>query len=155
MGALERVAMDLMGLTSSVASALNTCLKKNDTNENKMLIKKWCEFYSMNLRPQTKAFVKKASVSLDKYGLFLPSRMSVSVSQELLNKGLQFSEDDDDDEDDEVKEVKKDNVKSQSSEDDEKDSVEEEEEEEEEEEIAADEEQDEEDDDDEYEDEEY
>merc|ERR1712157_473831 len=106
MGALERVAMDLMGLTSSVASALNTCLKKNDTNENKMLIKKWCEFYSMNLRPQTKAFVKKASVSLDKYGLFLPSRMSVSVSQELLNKGLQFSEDDDDDDDDDDSEGK-------------------------------------------------
>merc|ERR1719350_1563611 len=46
----------------------------------------------MELRSKTKSFVKKASLTLDKHGLFLPSRMSTSVSQELLQKGLQLQE---------------------------------------------------------------
>jgi len=104
--ALERVAMDLMGLTSSIASALSTSLKKVDgcSVSEKALVKKWCEFYVESLRPQTKAFVKKASGSLDNYGLFLPSRMSATVSQELLSKGLDFSEDQEDEPEEEEEE---------------------------------------------------
>merc|ERR1712157_269543 len=90
--ALERVAVDLMGLTSAVATALNRALSNTDSSS--ALLKQWCEFYSMELRPKTKTFVKKASSTLDKYGLFLPSRLSASVSQELLQKGLQFEDTD-------------------------------------------------------------
>jgi len=131
--ALERVAMDLMGLTSSVASSLTASLKKSDSCsvDQKILLKKWCEFYSQNLRPQTKSFVKKASVSLDKYGLFLPSRMSATVSQELLSKGLQFSED----EEEEEQEEKEEKEEEEDTKDEEKEEKEEEKEEEEEEKI--------------------
>ena len=145
--ALERVAMDLMGLTSSVASSLTASLKKSDSCsvDQKILLKKWCEFYSQNLRPQTKSFVKKASVSLDKYGLFLPSRMSATVSQELLSKGLQFSEDEEEEEQEEEE-------KEETKDDEEKEEkIEEKEEEEEEEKIEESKEEEEEDSDDEEE----
>lgn len=88
--ALERVVSDLIGLTSAVATALNNALDKYDGDEDldRSLVKKWCEFYSEDLLPQTKGMVKSTSPSLDAYGLYLPSRMGVSVSQDLLQKGL-------------------------------------------------------------------
>lgn len=87
--AAERVASDLIGLTSAVAVALNRALKDVDLKGgDPATIKKWCEFYGEQLLPQTKAMVKKTSSRLDAYGLFLPSRMGTSVSRELLNKGL-------------------------------------------------------------------
>lgn len=87
--AVERVASDLIGLTSAVAIALNRCLKDVDLKGgDPALVKKWCEFYSEQLLPQTKSMVKKVSGKLDAYGLFLPSRMGTSVSREILNKGL-------------------------------------------------------------------
>jgi hypothetical protein len=87
--AAERVASDLIGLTSSVAIALNRVLKDVDLKGgDPALVKKWCEFYSESLLPQTKSMVKKTSGKLDAYGLFLPSRMGTSVSRELLSKGL-------------------------------------------------------------------
>lgn len=113
--AVERVAGDLMGLSTAVAVALNRVLKTDDWNgADVALIKKWCEFYSEALLPQTRSMVKKTSPKLDAYGLFLPSRMGTTVSQELLQKGLKAVEEDeesadedvDDDVDDEVEPVK-------------------------------------------------
>ena len=89
--AAERVAADMMGLTSAVAVALNRVLK--DTNNmpkgtDLKLIQQWCTLYSQQLLPQTKAMVKKMSPNLDAFGLFLPSRMSANVPPNLLEKGL-------------------------------------------------------------------
>mmetsp|Transcript_18009 Transcript_18009/g.25393 ORF Transcript_18009/g.25393 Transcript_18009/m.25393 type:complete len:608 (-) Transcript_18009:1185-3008(-) len=83
---VERVASDLIALTTAVATALNRALKSDDADP--AIVKKWCEFYSEDLLPQTKSMVKKTSAKLDAYGLFLPSRMGATVSQELLQKGL-------------------------------------------------------------------
>jgi len=99
--AIERVAIDLMGLTSAVATALNRVLKSDSASN--VELKRWCQFYSEELRPETKAFVKKVSPKLDKYGLFLPSRIGVSVPQDLLKKGLQIQEKDAQEEDSETK----------------------------------------------------
>merc|ERR1739841_492014 len=52
------------------------------------LIAKWCEFYSKTLLVQTKSLMKRMTPILDAYGLFLPSRMGVTLSQDLLQKGL-------------------------------------------------------------------
>jgi hypothetical protein len=84
----ERVAVDMMGLTAAVATALNRCIKSpkysNDSSIDKEQIKAWCQFYSEQLLPQTKALVKKTSPKLDAYGLFLPTRLGASVSQDVL-----------------------------------------------------------------------
>ena len=87
--AAERVASDLIGLTTAVAVALNRALKDDDLKgADPVLLKKWCEFYGTDLQPQTRAMVKKTSTKLDAFGLFLPSRMGTSVSRELLERGL-------------------------------------------------------------------
>ena len=91
--AVERVASDLIGLTTAVAIALNRALKGDGLKgADPAVIKRWCEFYSEELLPQTKSMVKKTSPKLDAYGLFLPSRMGASVSQEVLQKGLKAVE---------------------------------------------------------------
>lgn len=91
--AVERVASDMIGLTTAVAIALNRALKGNDLKgADPSIIKRWCEFYSEELLPQTKSMVKKTSTKLDAYGLFLPSRMGASVSQDVLQKGLKAVE---------------------------------------------------------------
>ena len=74
---MERVASDMIGLTTAVAKALNLALKGEDDSGDldNGILKKWCEFYSDELLPKTKALVKGASPTLDAYGLFLPSRM--------------------------------------------------------------------------------
>mmetsp|Transcript_5861 Transcript_5861/g.8035 ORF Transcript_5861/g.8035 Transcript_5861/m.8035 type:complete len:631 (-) Transcript_5861:53-1945(-) len=88
--AVERVASDLIGLNTAVAVALNRALRGRESKGADLtLIKRWCEFYSEELLPQTKSMVKRTSAKLDAYGLFLPSRMGASVSPELLKKGLQ------------------------------------------------------------------
>jgi hypothetical protein len=87
----ERVALDMNGLTTAVATALNRALQPDSKSTEEVdaaLIKSWCEFYSQELLPQTKAMLKKTSDTLDAYGMFLPSRMGASVAQELLEKGL-------------------------------------------------------------------
>lgn len=88
--ALERVASDLIGLTTAVAKALNNALDQFDDDDDmdRELVKKWCIFYSEELLPQTKKMVKSTSPALDAYGLYLPSRMGASVPQDLLQKGL-------------------------------------------------------------------
>lgn len=94
--AVERVASDLLGLTSSVATALNIVLKNDDLKgADPVLIKHWCEFYSEELMPQTRAMVKKTTPKLDAFGLFLPSRMGATVSPDLLQKGMKLDEIDD------------------------------------------------------------
>ena len=86
---VERVASDMIGLSTAVASALNRALKADGLKGVDVgLIKQWCEFYSEDLLPQSKSMVKKTSPKLDAFGLFLPSRMGATVSQELLQKGL-------------------------------------------------------------------
>jgi hypothetical protein len=91
--AAERVASDLIGLTTAVAIALNRALKDDGLKgADPALLKKWCQFYADELLPQTRAMVKKTSPKLDAYGLFLPSRMGTSVSRELLEKGLSLEE---------------------------------------------------------------
>jgi hypothetical protein len=91
--AVERVASDLIGLSTAVAIALNRALKGDDLGgADPALIKSWCEFYIEELLPQTRAMVKKTSPKLDAYGLFLPSRMGTTVSQEVLQKGLRTVE---------------------------------------------------------------
>ena len=98
---VERVAIDMNGLTTAVAVALNRALKGDEDNVDHAIVKKWCEFYSQELLPQTKSMIKKTSATLDSYGLFLPSRMGATVSQELLEKGMK----DDDKEDEELDEA--------------------------------------------------
>jgi len=91
--AVERVASDLIGLTAGVAMALNRALKDDDLKgADPALIKQWCEFYSEELSPQTRLMVKKTTPKLDAYGLFLPSRMGATVSQDILQKGLKLDE---------------------------------------------------------------
>ena len=86
---VERVVADLIALTAAVAKALNSALDCSDTTSlDPTLVKRWCEFYSSDLLPQTKTMMKKMSPILDAYGLFLPSRIGASVSPELLEKGL-------------------------------------------------------------------
>lgn len=92
--ASERVASDMIGLTTAVAIALNRALKDDDLKgADPALLKKWCVFYSEELLPKTKTMVKKTSPKLDAYGLFLPSRMGTSVLPDLLEKGLNLEED--------------------------------------------------------------
>lgn len=87
--AFERVVSDLIGLTTATATALNKALKNDSDDLDRDLIKKWCEFYSEELLPKTKSMVKSSAPTLDVYGLFLPSRMGASVSQDLLKRGLE------------------------------------------------------------------
>lgn len=90
--AMERVVSDMIGLTTAVAAALNSALNDNtNTTVDKNLIKLWCEFYSKELLPQTKAMIKSATPTLDAFGIFLPSRMGTTVSQDLLQKGLTYT----------------------------------------------------------------
>jgi len=89
--ALERVVSDLIGLTTAVATALNNALKGDydaDVDMDWELVTKWCEFYSTQLLVKTKSMMKRTTPILDAYGLFLPSRMGASVSQDVLQKGL-------------------------------------------------------------------
>jgi hypothetical protein len=111
--AVERVASDLISLTGAVAKALNKALPSvimDDTNNNKnhddtdddkhqwkggvdvLLLKKWVEFYNDELAPKTRAMVKKTAPKLDAFSLFLPSRPSDTVSQDLIQKGLKLGE---------------------------------------------------------------
>jgi hypothetical protein len=88
---VERVAADLMGLVSAVATALRRELKQSSlTGDDEALVRQWCEFYSEELLPETKKFCKKVTGKLDAYGLYLPSRMSASLSPDLLERGLKL-----------------------------------------------------------------
>ena len=118
---VERVAADLMGLTAAVAVALKRELKESNTidADSEGLVKQWCEFYSEELLPDTKKFVKKTSSKLDAYGLYLPSRMSASLPQELLDRGLKLGGEgaangDEEDEDDNEEETKSDRAEDKS-----------------------------------------
>lgn len=104
--AMERVAADMIGLTAAVATALNRALKNNNSNNNMdaALLQRWCVFYKDDLLPKTKLLVKKASVKLDKYGLFLPTRMGASVRPELLERGLSYNLEEEEEEVVQVKE---------------------------------------------------
>eukprot|EP00549_Striatella_unipunctata_P022307 CAMPEP_0118675218 /NCGR_PEP_ID=MMETSP0800-20121206/1331_1 /TAXON_ID=210618 ORGANISM="Striatella unipunctata, Strain CCMP2910" /NCGR_SAMPLE_ID=MMETSP0800 /ASSEMBLY_ACC=CAM_ASM_000638 /LENGTH=613 /DNA_ID=CAMNT_0006570519 /DNA_START=46 /DNA_END=1887 /DNA_ORIENTATION=+ len=90
--AVERVVSDLIGLTTAVAKSLNRVLKQDELPKgvDAGLVKRWCEFYSESLLPQTRAMIKKTAPKLDAFGLYLPSKMGASVSQELLQKGLRL-----------------------------------------------------------------
>lgn len=115
---VERVAADLMGLTAAVAVALKRELKESNKidADSEALVKQWCQFYSEELLPDTKKFVKKTSSKLDAYGLYLPSRVSASLPQELLDRGLKLGgdgagnaeEDEDEKEEEETKSEKAD-----------------------------------------------
>jgi len=122
--AAERVASDLIGLTAAVAIQLNRVLKDEDLKGgDPAMVKKWCELYKQQLLPQTKAHVKKLSSKLDAYGLFLPSRMGTSVSQELLERGLNLEEkeQDDEEEEEETEMTEEEDAKEKEDEDDEED----------------------------------
>lgn len=87
--AVERVVTDLIAMTTAIAKSLNAALGgKTNQDLDWALLKKWCQFYSAELLPQTKGLMKKTSPTLDAFGLYLPSRMGASVSQDLLQKGL-------------------------------------------------------------------
>ena len=92
---VERVVSDLIGLTTATAVALNRALKggRDSKGADPAIVKKWCQFYSDELLPQTKGLMKRTTPELDAYGMFLPSRMGASVSGELLKKGLQGGDD--------------------------------------------------------------
>lgn len=127
--AVERVAADLIGLSTAAAVALNRVLKSDDWDgADVALIRKWCEFYSEELLPQTRSMVKKTSPKLDSFGLFLPSRMGTTVSQELLQKGLKAESDDEeekaDEPEDDVAEEDSDAKEDESEEEEDDDSVE-------------------------------
>lgn len=104
---VERVAADLMGLTAAVATALKRELRQSQSNiseDSEELVKQWCEFYADELLPETKKFCKKVTPKLDMYGLYLPSRIGSSLSQELLEKGLKLGSGSGDKEDEEEEE---------------------------------------------------
>lgn len=87
--AVERVAADMIALTDATGIALTRALKDDDLKgADPVLIKKWCVFYKDHLQPETRAMVKNTSPKLDAFGLYLPSRSKVSVSRDLLEKGL-------------------------------------------------------------------
>jgi len=91
--AVERVASDLLGLCTAVSGALERALKGDDLKgADPAVIKTWCEFYSEELLPKTRGMVKKTAPKLDAFGLFLPSRMGPTLSQDLLQKGLKLDE---------------------------------------------------------------
>ena len=91
--AVERVVSDLIGLSAAVAKALNKVLKDDDLHgADPALIKQWVQFYSEELAPQTRAMVKKTTPKLDAYQLFLHSRTPVTVSPDLIEKGLKLDE---------------------------------------------------------------
>eukprot|EP00529_Nitzschia_sp_RCC80_P017028 CAMPEP_0113485196 /NCGR_PEP_ID=MMETSP0014_2-20120614/24358_1 /TAXON_ID=2857 /ORGANISM="Nitzschia sp." /LENGTH=648 /DNA_ID=CAMNT_0000378833 /DNA_START=145 /DNA_END=2091 /DNA_ORIENTATION=- /assembly_acc=CAM_ASM_000159 len=93
--AVERVAADLLSLTSAVATALTAALKDDNavkSGADPVLLKKWCEFYSEELQPKTKSMVKKTTPKLDAYGLYLPARQKATLSPDLLQKGLKLDE---------------------------------------------------------------
>lgn len=87
---VERVAADLMGLTAAVAVALKRELRSSSGVDDEATVRQWCEFYSDELLPETKKFCKKVTGKLDTYGLYLPSRIGATLSQELLEKGLKL-----------------------------------------------------------------
>ena len=110
-----------MGLTAAVAVALKRELKESNTidADSEALVKQWCEFYSEELLPDTKKFVKKTSSKLDAYGLYLPSRMSANLPQELLDRGLKLGGEgaanaDEEDEDENEEETKSDKAEDKS-----------------------------------------
>lgn len=92
--AIERVASDMIGLTTAVGIALNYALKNyddpNDMLLDKALIKLWCKFYLLELLPETSAMIKSVTPILDAYGLLLPSKMGTTVSEDLLQKGIDY-----------------------------------------------------------------
>jgi len=91
--AIERVASDMIGLTTAVATALNCALNNYENDDmvlDKAIIKLWCEFYVLELLPRTKAMVESTTPTLDAYGLFLPSKMGTAVSEDLLKKGMDY-----------------------------------------------------------------
>jgi len=99
----ERVALDMTALTTAVAVALNRALKgKESSNADPEIVKSWCEFYAQELLPKTKSMLKKSSVTLDSYGIFLPSRMGAVVSQSLLDIGLRGKEEEEEIADDSI-----------------------------------------------------
>lgn len=117
---VERVAADLMALTAAVAVALKRELKESNNidSDSEALVKQWCEFYSQELLPDTKKFVKKTSSKLDAYGLYLPSRISASLPQELLDRGLKLggegAENGEEEDDENEKETKSDKAEDKS-----------------------------------------
>lgn len=91
--AVERVAADLLSLTSAVAVALTRALKDDEAIKNGAdgeLLKKWCEFYSEELLPKTRTMLKKTTPKLDAYGLYLPARQKATLAPDLLQKGLKL-----------------------------------------------------------------
>jgi hypothetical protein len=91
--AVERVVSDLIGLSGAVATALNKVLKDDDLHgADPAMIQQWCQFYSEELAPQTRAMVKKTAPKLDAFQLYLPSRTPVTVSPDLIQKGLKLEE---------------------------------------------------------------
>lgn len=87
--AVERVVSDLIAMTTAIAKSLSAALGGRTSSDlDRVLLKKWCEFYSTELLLQTKGMMKKTSPTLDAFGLYLPSRMGASVPQDLLQKGL-------------------------------------------------------------------
>ena len=90
---VERVATDLSSLTSAVATALTKALKPGKSSASSAaldaaLLRKWCEFYSEELLPQTKAMLKASAPKLDEYGLYLSTRLGPVLPAPLLQKGL-------------------------------------------------------------------
>merc|ERR1712192_59160 len=63
---------------------------ENINSANLQLIKQWCEFYGEDLLPQTRTMVKRTTPKLDAYGLFLPSRMGATLSEDTLKRGLKL-----------------------------------------------------------------
>merc|ERR1712157_589765 len=64
---------------------------------DKVLISKWCEFYSQELMKQTRMTMKTCTPTLDRWSLFLPSRIENRVDPDLLEIGLKFAEEDEED----------------------------------------------------------
>jgi len=87
---MERVASDLIALTTATAIALQRGLADNNNNNryDAELMKQWCLFYQEELVPKTRSTMKRTSRKLDAYGLYLPSRMGAAVPPELIAKGL-------------------------------------------------------------------
>jgi len=103
--AMERVASDMIGLTTAVATALNYALTNYDDDNDddddavvvglvvdKGILKRWCEFYVLELLPRTKGMIESTTPILDAYGLLLPSNSmgNCAVSDDLLQMGMEY-----------------------------------------------------------------
>jgi len=89
---VERVVQDMNILTSVVAGAINRAVKDSEEGKGEEknvdfeILKEWADFYENELLPQTRELLKVTAAKLDRYSIFIPTRISGGVSKEVIDK---------------------------------------------------------------------